>query len=165
MGVPFSPAGAPKGASVSAPDQPHAGQPTCVGPGEGMGRGPQGFGHQRRLPGKADFDRVFATAAVRLSRHPFLLLASPGTGTTSRMGMVVGKRHAKRAVDRNRIRRQVRETFRQRSLGRPVDVVILARPGAGACSKQMLAESLEQLWARLEQQLQGNGEGRSGGRS
>lgn len=79
--------------------------------------------------------------------------------------MVVGKRHAKRAVDRNRIRRQVRESFRQRSLGRPFDVVILARPGAGACTKQMLAESLEQLWARLEQHIQDNGDGRSRGRS
>ncbi len=119
-----------------------------------MGRGPQGFGRDRRLPDKAAFDRVFSGATLRLSQHPFLLLAVPGTAGCSRLGMVIGKRHARRAVDRNRIRRQVRESFRQRSIEPALDLVILARPGAGDCSTAMLASSISGLWARLERRLE-----------
>lgn len=82
--------------------------------------------------------------------------------------MVVGKRQARRAVDRNRIRRQIRESFRVRRIAQPLDVVILARPGAGACSNAMLAASMNRLWTRLEQRLRvssENGEDGTGRRS
>lgn len=127
-----------------------------------MGRGPQGFGRDQRLPDKAAFDRVFSGATLRLSQHPFLLLAVPASGTSSRLGMVVGKRQARRAVDRNRIRRQVRESFRQRGIVPPLDLVILARPGAGDCSNAMLASSMSGLWTRLERRLEAAGANGSG---
>ena len=72
--------------------------------------------------------------------------------------MVVGKRHAKRAVDRNRIRRRIRESFRLQHLPCPLDVVILARPGAGVCDNQALASSLDQLWSRLARKLENHSE-------
>lgn len=115
-----------------------------------MGRGPQGFDHARRLADKRDFDRVFAAVSVRLSRHPFLLLAAPPATDDSRLGMVVGKRHARRAVERNRIRRQVRESFRKRRFEHPYDLIVLARPGAADCSNAQLAASLDHLWACLD---------------
>lgn len=67
--------------------------------------------------------------------------------------MVVGKRHAKRAVDRNRIRRRIRESFRLLQLPANLDVVILARPGAGSCEAQALTASLDQLWSRLARKV------------
>lgn len=120
---------------------------------EGMSSRPNAFTRQRRLPGKADFDRVFAHATIRLNSHPFLVLATSGVGEESRIGMVVGKRHAKRAVDRNRIRRRIRESFRLHHWPTTLDVVILARPGAGACDGDALAVSLDQLWSRLHAKL------------
>lgn len=123
-----------------------------------MGSHPNAFTRQRRLPGKADFDRVFSHASIRLNSHPFLLLATDGVGEESRIGMVVGKRHAKRAVDRNRIRRRIRESFRLLRLPATLDVVILARPGAGTCEGQALAASLEQLWSRLARKVEDRSE-------
>lgn len=119
-----------------------------------MGRLTNAFKSQRRLPAKADFDRVFSNATIRLNSAPFLLLACAGAGSESRIGMVVGKRHAKRAVDRNRIRRKVRESFRVLQLSCTLDVVILARPGAGACDSPALSAALDQIWKRLARKLE-----------
>ncbi|MCC5886678.1 MAG: ribonuclease P protein component [Gammaproteobacteria bacterium] len=119
-----------------------------------MGSRSNAFTRQRRLLAKADFDRVFSQATIRLNCHPFLLLATRGCTTESRVGMVVGKRHARRAVDRNRIRRSIRESFRVLDLPCSVDVVILARPGAGACNGRQLADSLAELWSRLARKLE-----------
>lgn len=123
-----------------------------------MGSHPYAFTRQRRLPGKADFDRVFSQATIRLNSHPFLLLATAGAAEESRVGMVVGKRHAKRAVDRNRIRRRIRESFRLLQWPVALDVVILARPGAGDCDGQALAASLDQLWSRLARKVKDRSE-------
>lgn len=119
-----------------------------------MGSRSNAFTRERRLLAKADFDRVFAQATIRLNNHPFLLLATCGCTEESRIGMVVGKRHAKRAVDRNRIRRRIRESFRLLHLPCHLDVVILARPGAGACTGEELTARLDQLWSRLQRKLE-----------
>lgn len=67
-----------------------------------------------------------------------------------RLGLAVSRRVAPRAVDRNRIRRQVRETFRQ---VRPdlvaADFVVLARPAARGASRSELRAALNQLWQRM----------------
>ncbi|MDA8129646.1 MAG: ribonuclease P protein component [Betaproteobacteria bacterium] len=65
-----------------------------------------------RLVGKADFDRVFSDN--QRARTDFLLvMARPNEVGHPRLGMVVTKRLLARAVDRNRVKRCVRESFRQ----------------------------------------------------
>lgn len=68
----------------------------------------------------------------------------------ARLGFAVSARAVPRAVDRNRIKRQARESFR---LGRaripPLDIVILARAGAGKISAPELRAVLERLWKKL----------------
>ncbi len=115
--------------------------------------GPNAFGPEQRLPAKADFDRVFAEARFRIRRHPFMLLARPRPTEPSRLGLVVGKKHARRAVRRNLIRRIARESFRIRSFPQPVDVVLLARPGAAEVDRTALRATLDELWDRLERDL------------
>jgi ribonuclease P protein component len=115
--------------------------------------GPSAFGPERRLPAKADFDRVFAEARFRIRRHPFMLLARPRPTEPSRLGLVVGRKHARRAVRRNLIRRLARESFRLRDFPHPVDVVLLARPGAADVDRVELRATLDHLWDRLERDL------------
>lgn len=115
--------------------------------------GPSAFGPERKLPAKADFDRVFAEARFRIRRHPFMLLARPRPTEPSRLGLVVGRKHARRAVRRNLIRRLARESFRLTHFPHPVDVVLLARPGAADVDRDELRATLDQLWDRLERDL------------
>lgn len=83
------------------------------------------FTRDSRLNQKADFDRVFKEAHLRIRRGPLRALACQSPSQQSRLGLIVGRRFARRAVDRNRVKRQIREWFRihARSLP-PWDVVV-----------------------------------------
>ena len=62
------------------------------------------------LKNKKDFDRVFSGKKSFGNRH-FTLLYAPNGLEISRLGIIVSKKISKRAVVRNKLRRQVRETF------------------------------------------------------
>ncbi len=66
--------------------------------------------------------------------------------------MAVGIKAAGCAVNRNRVKRVVRERFRltQQELP-PVDVVVNARPGAGKATRAQLAASIAALFERMSQ--------------
>ena len=69
---------------------------------------------------------------------------------TARLGMAVSRRVSKRAVVRNRIRRQIRESFRLRRLRLPnCDVLIVARAAAAEQDNKALRQELELLWSKL----------------
>lgn len=65
-----------------------------------------------RLINKADFDRVFADNQ-RARTDYVMVMAYPNQVGHPRLGMVIAKRLLARAVDRNRVKRCVRESFRQ----------------------------------------------------
>jgi ribonuclease P protein component len=67
----------------------------------------------------------------------------------ARLGLVVGKKLARTSVERNRIKRQAREVFRQTALPTGCDVVVrLAKPAKTICNAQLRA-SLQALMAPL----------------
>ena len=51
-------------------------------------------------------------AGVRVSSRNFVARALPNDASVARLGMIAGKKAAARAVDRNRAKRLIRETFR-----------------------------------------------------
>lgn len=81
------------------------------------------------LRGAAEFDPVFKQGRkVEVGCVSARVLAREG-GSAARLGLIVPKKKAKRAVDRNAVKRVVRESFlaRLRELGleeRSVDVVV-----------------------------------------
>lgn len=86
-----------------------------------------------RLVNKADFDQVFA-ASQRARTDYLLVMARPSPVGRPRLGMIIGKRLLARAVDRNRVKRCVRESFRQTLPHLPAcDFVVrlIARPLPG----------------------------------
>jgi len=102
-----------------------------------------------RLSGKADFDRVFAAARRKGSRFFRLVLADNVHGW-ARLGMAVSRRVDKRAVVRNRLRRQVRESLRAAWPGLPaIDIVVTAKPEAARADRADVWRDLVQLWPRL----------------
>jgi ribonuclease P protein component len=67
--------------------------------------------------------------------------------------MAVSRRVSKLAVVRNRIRRQIRESFRlHRSRLPACDILVIARQAAAQQSNAQLRMELESLWSRLAAQ-------------
>jgi ribonuclease P protein component len=68
----------------------------------------------------------------------------------ARLGQAVSRRVSKRAVDRNRIKRIVRESFRHARGRLPaVDVLIIADTSASGLSRADLRSEVDRLWQRL----------------
>ena len=113
---------------------------------------PAGFSPRRRLHTPQEFGRVFADP-VRSTDKFFTVLARASTHDVARLGLTISRRVAKRAVDRNRLKRLARESFRtQRSL--PAwDFVVLAKPGADQSERDALRSSLDRHFERLTAQI------------
>lgn len=109
------------------------------------------FPRSARLLSRAAYQTVFASGR-RLSGPYFLLLAVPrAEGDTARLGMAIARRHARTAVERNRIKRLVRESFRaRRALLPPVDLVVMLRAGTAGVDNATLRAGLARLWDLLQ---------------
>jgi ribonuclease P protein component len=95
----------------------------------------------------AEFGRVFAEP-VRSSDRFFTVLARASGRAVARLGLTVSRRASRRAVDRNKLKRLARETFRHHALP-PWDFVVLARPGADRAERTALRASLERHFEQL----------------
>ena len=84
------------------------------------------------------------------------MLATPSTrgpDQAARIGLIIARRHVRRAVDRNRLKRLIRESFRhRREILAGLDIVILARPGAGQVDNEQVFNHLDRLWQKLVKQ-------------
>ncbi len=111
-------------------------------------RAPAGFPRAVRLLTRRDFARVFDDA------RPFgsalvTVLARPNDLDHARLGMVIGKKKLRRAVDRNLMKRIIRESFRQQQMTLPaLDLVVIAKP-AKRVDRQRLARELAKQWRRV----------------
>lgn len=111
----------------------------------------KGFPKSARLLSRSDFSRVFGDATA-VSDASFTILCRPNALGYPRLGLAISKKALRRSVDRNLVKRIVRESFRQRSealQGR--DLVVLARRGIDPKRRQLLHDSLQRLWERSRQ--------------
>lgn len=78
------------------------------------------------------------------------MLAVPNELDHARLGIAITKRHVRRAVVRNRIRRQIRESFRlHQEQVAGLDVVVLGRAGIGQLDGRILRSELDRTWELL----------------
>lgn len=69
----------------------------------------------------------------------------------ARLGLAISKRVSKRAVERNRIKRVIRESFRSGRTELPqVDVLVIARSSAAATVNAVLRADLARAWQALQ---------------
>lgn len=115
------------------------------------------FPISRRLNASADFQALFDKPDHRLSNKAFLLLARKTTENNPRLGLVVAKKKAKRAVDRNRVKRLCREEFRlqQQQLG-DIDLLILLRSYSPSTTNTRLRNDIQALFGALSKRLNNN---------
>lgn len=98
----------------------------------------------RRVPAGPTFAAVFKNGA-RCKDALLLVCAAPNTQAHARLGVNVARKVASKAVARNRIKRQLRETFRhyQDDVAN-LDVVVIAQAGAGVADNVALRNALRE---------------------
>lgn len=96
---------------------------------------------------KRDFDTVFGNAR-KLVNSEFVVLYKENMLGRARLGMAISKKMLARAHERNRIKRLVREAFREASLP-PIDLIFLARSGLGVVENRVISAGLGKLWKNL----------------
>lgn len=108
------------------------------------------FTKRQRLLSAKDYSPVFAKADFKVSNKTLLILARKNSHGISRLGLVVSKKNVRLAVQRNRVKRVARESFRHQQHTIPaIDIVVLARRGLGDLSNGELHSELNRLWRSL----------------
>ena len=96
------------------------------------------------------FQHVFDKASYRVSHRHFLILARSNDSKQARLGLVMGKKNIRLAVDRNRVKRIARESFRRHHANLPaLDIIVIARRGLGDLDKN-IATMLSDAWLKLD---------------
>ena len=71
--------------------------------------------------------------------------------------MVVGKKNTRLAVNRNKIKRVFRESYRKIAISMfrndCLDIVIITRPGVIKCSSEELFGQLSKVWLKLREKV------------
>lgn len=107
------------------------------------------FPRSSRLLTPRDYSEVFSDVQLRVPHKHFLILAKPNALGHARVGLVFSKKNLKHAVQRNRVKRLVRETFRHQPDLPPLDIIVLSRQGLANIDNPELNLMLADLWQRL----------------
>lgn len=83
---------------------------------------------KNRLIKKGDFEKIHKNGRFYAEGNVMIKLMENGLGET-RVGFIAGIKFSKKAVERNRIKRQLREVFREKigEIKPGFDVVVMAR--------------------------------------
>ena len=105
------------------------------------------FPRSARVRTSAEYTRVFELA--RRTADPMLSLHWQAIDSPARLGLAVSRKVDPHAVGRNRIKRALREQFRQLRPQLPGgDYVVVARPAAAKASREQLNGTLLRILIR-----------------
>jgi ribonuclease P protein component len=114
----------------------------------------QAYPRERRIVKTDEFSSVFSLRPAFRTAH-FVLYVRPNNQHLPRLGVVVAKRLAPRAVTRNTVKRMTRELFRKLRLPAIDCIVRLSKPvndktgpATTACLRRALKAELVQLFDR-----------------
>jgi ribonuclease P protein component len=109
-----------------------------------------GFPRKLRLTEPVQFKAVFNRAEFKVSNRCFLILARRNELQNGRLGLVISKKNLPTAVQRNRIKRLLRNEFRlNQNLLDGLDIVILARSNMSSINNKTIAENMAGLLSDL----------------
>ena len=118
-----------------------------IAPDSGDGRPTRTIKREQRLRRKSDFEALRKRGISRT--HPLLVLrAIPNALPYARFGFIVSRRVAAHAVDRNRVRRRLREIARGAPVKSGWDLLFIARRDAATTDFHSLRRAAHELERR-----------------
>jgi ribonuclease P protein component len=114
-----------------------------------------------RLSRSADFDRVMRNGRSHAGRDLVLYVFPRGSDEPPRLGLSVSRKVGG-AVERNRVKRLLREAFAQEAERLPIgaDAVVIARPGARQIAEDDGLRGIHAALQALIDKVEGVAEGR-----
>ena len=115
------------------------------------------FHLNRRLNKQRHYKRVFKFGK-KIDFPAFSLYYCPNQCGHARIGLAVSKKNVPKAVDRNQIKRVIRESFRQRMRLPAVDIAVIVKRScpitktttSKTTNKVQLSEALGVAWKKVE---------------
>jgi ribonuclease P protein component len=108
------------------------------------------FPRRARLLKPADYERTFKNGRRETTACFVAVVAKSEAGP--RLGLAVSRKQVARAVDRNRLKRQIRASFREISEKLPnCDFVVMAKPKVAESASTVVVADLRKLWDRVIQ--------------
>jgi len=115
-----------------------------------MNQSGEKFSRQSRLLTAEDYRRVFSKP-IKSSDGFFTVLAVKKHHEQARLGLAISKKNTRLAVDRNRLKRLIRESFRKnQSHLDGLDLVVMARQQTSQQENHKLFRSLQRHWIKLQ---------------
>lgn len=111
--------------------------------------GEKSFSRDVRLLTPTHFENVFS-GATAASTPQITLLGKDNHTDRPRLGITLSKKRIRKAHDRNRVKRLIRESFRQNlDLLAGLDIVVIGKTGLDKLSNQEIFRLLDKQWKRL----------------
>lgn len=111
------------------------------------------FSRELRLLDAKQYKYVFSKAR-RFGNNNFTLLVRFNAEEHPRLGLAIAKKAVKRATDRNRIKRIIRESFRHMQHDLPnIDVVVMCRTSAASLDKAAMRHQLDKQWSYISRKM------------
>ena len=106
------------------------------------------LGAENRLKKKKDFEKIFKQGRGFKRGHLYLKITKNGL-EHSRFGFIVGKNFSKKAVERNKIKRKLRELIKENlnKIKTGTDCVLVVMPGAES-NYDKLKETVAKLFKK-----------------
>ncbi len=107
------------------------------------------YARSSRLTRAEEYRQVFKNN-YRISDNCFTFLICKQKGKKPRIGFAIAKKQIKGAVDRNRIKRQIRESFRlKQNLLPNFDIVVMVRKEILKLDNQGINDRLGSFWLKV----------------
>lgn len=105
----------------------------------------QSFPKSSRLLKQSEF-QALKVGSQKYSTASFTVLKKVTGQTNARLGLVAAKKQMKKAYDRNRFKRLIRESFRKQSVIPKQDYVFIIKSAALKLSNQEFDQQMQRFW-------------------